>query len=98
MLPKTISEASIHRLLKDLGFSCARVRGLGFSGPHKKYSHFVFQHVPSDTLIMLPDLRGRTVPLHNLVAIRVALDANGLKEAEEFERFCWTIDIMGTNE
>ena len=68
--------AKLSHLLKELGFQTTRGA-----------RHVLFQHTPSDTLIVLkPYHPARSVHPTDLAVVRTMLDQRGLMEQAAFER------------
>jgi hypothetical protein len=72
-----ITFSGLRQLLSDLGFKEVRVA--------KPY--IGFQHEESDTSLVFPPYRSNApVAAHHLAQVRIMLDANGLMEADDFDR------------
>jgi hypothetical protein len=68
--------ARLRKLLLDLGFEEARIRG----------PYWRFRHAPSGTLFVYRDYKPEdSILWHDFASTRLHLDMNGLMEADEFE-------------
>lgn len=69
--------ATFHEILKDLGFRQIKL----------SKTQTAFQHDATDTLLALPVYKAsQNVAPHHLAMFRLQLDAQGVLEADDFDR------------
>ncbi|WP_238178466.1 type II toxin-antitoxin system HicA family toxin [Calothrix sp. 336/3] len=78
MMVREIKFIELEKLLLEVGFVAMQTVG----------SQKVYQHPPSDTLVVLPGYdRQSSVRQVHLVAVRRILSENGLMESDRFDSF-----------